>query len=59
MPELCREEISVGRCSIIDLWEQPLLADAAYDLAQQIGGRIRIAGVTLEQAALAMNGEER
>lgn len=58
VPELHREEISVGRRSIIDLREQPLLADAAYDLAQQIGGRVRVSGVTLEQAVLAMSEGE-
>ncbi|QGU08599.1 ABC transporter ATP-binding protein YtrB [Corynebacterium occultum] len=59
VPELRREEISIGRRSIIDLREQPALADAAYDLAHQIGGRLRVSGITLEQAVLAMSGEKR
>lgn len=32
VPELQREEIPVGRRSVIDLRQQPVLADAAYDL---------------------------
>lgn len=59
VPELRREEISIGRRSIVDLREEPALADAAYDLAHQLGGRLRVSGITLEQAVLAMRGENR
>lgn len=59
VPELRREEMTIGRRSIVDLREQPVLADAAYDIARQVGGRVRISEITLEQAVLAMSGEER
>lgn len=59
LPELRREEISTGRRSIVDFRGQPALAEAAYDLAHQLGGRLRVSGITLEQAVLAMSGEER
>lgn len=57
--ELRREEIATGRRSIIDLRDRPELVDATYDLARQLGGRLKVRGITLEQAVLAMSGERR
>ena len=59
VPELRRDEMSIGRRSIIDLRGRPTLADAVFDTARQVSGRVRVSEVTLEQAVLAMSGEER
>ncbi len=57
--ELHRDEMSIGRRSVVDLRDKPLLADAAYDTARQVSPRVRVSEITLEQAVLAMGGEGR
>lgn len=59
VPELSREQMSIGRRSVIDLRGKPQLIDATFDAARQVGGRVRITEVTLEQAVLAMGGQQR
>ncbi|AGF73673.1 ABC transporter ATP-binding protein [Corynebacterium halotolerans YIM 70093 = DSM 44683] len=59
VPELRRDEMSIGRRSVIDLRGRPQLADAVFDTARQVSGRVRVSEVTLEQVVLAMSGEER
>lgn len=59
VPELRREDMSIGRRSIIDLRATPERADAAFDTARQTGGKVRVSEVTLEQAVLALGGDHR
>lgn len=59
VPELHREDMSIGRRSIIDLRATPERADAAFDTARQLGGRVQVSEVTLEQAVLALGGDHR
>lgn len=57
--ELTRQDMALGRRSVIDLGDQPVPADTVFELTQQVGGRVRISEVTLEQAVLAMSKEKR
>lgn len=59
IPELRREDMSIGRRSIIDLRATPGRAEATFDTARQLGGRVQVSEVTLEQAVLALGGDHR
>ena len=59
VPVLSTESIATGARAIVDCRDRVGLADCAYDLPGQLGGRLRVRPVTLEQSVLAFQEASR